>query len=148
LPEKNAIIAEGLAALDPAAREAVYERFKRPAPGTYAHTAEMLQRADIPLPADQQQGGDTWFPIIPLCTDSLREKLPRVERAAIHHDRVQLIVALILKRSKEVISCLIDLVPSRRFQWFLRFGQPFIRALARRPLTGTIIKQLGDSYRK
>ncbi|WP_348266760.1 patatin-like phospholipase family protein [Edaphobacter paludis] len=148
LPEKNAIIAEGLAALDPAARKAVYKRFKRPAPGTYAHTAEMLQWAAIPLPADQQQGGDTWFPIIPLCTDSLREKLPRVKRAAISHNRVQLIVTLILKRSKEVISRLIDLVPSRVFQWFLRFGQPFIRWLARRPLTETLIKQLGDSYQR
>ena len=148
LPEKNAIIAEGLAALDPAARKIVYERFKRPAPGTYAHTAEVLQRANIPLPSEQQEGGDIWFPLIPLCTESLREELPHVERATISHERVHLIVTFILKRSKEVISCLIDLVPSRRFQWFLRFGQPFIRWLARRPLTEALIKQLGDSYQK
>jgi hypothetical protein len=44
LPENNVIIKAALDHLNLDSRETVVNRFKRPAPGTYAHSAETLEQ--------------------------------------------------------------------------------------------------------
>jgi hypothetical protein len=60
--------------------------------------------------------------------------------------RLDGIVMLILRRFRRVITALLDPIPSWPLRVFLKFGQPFITWLARRPLTRALIEQLGDSY--
>jgi predicted acylesterase/phospholipase RssA len=148
LPAGNTIIKSGLDALEPTVRARVESKFKRPAPGTYGQTAEMLRGADASLPEGQEEAGDLWIPIIPLCTESLSREIPRAERAQISSDKLHAIVTLVLKRYQAIIPHFIASIPSPWFRFFLRIGQPAIRYFVRRPLTDALIKQLGDSYKR
>jgi hypothetical protein len=146
LPAANAVIKSGLDALEPTVRARVEAKFRRPPPGTYADTAQTLRRADASLPLVQEEAGDLWIPIIPLCTESLSGDIAWVKRAKISHRKLHAIVTLILKRYKAVVPHIIGLIPSRWFRFFLKIGQPMIRFLIRSPLTDALVRQLGDAY--
>jgi hypothetical protein len=146
LPAGNPTIKAGLESLDPAIRANVIERYRRSAPGTYARTGADLQKNQVALPEAQRESGDVWIPIIPLCAEVVSEEVPPVDRAKMTRANLDRTVTLILKRYKALIPYLIRLVPSWAFRQFLRLGQPFIRMLARRPLTAALKKGLGDSY--
>jgi hypothetical protein len=146
LPENNVIIKAALDRLNLDSRETVVNRFKRPAPGTYAHSAETLEQMRRALPKAQTTTTDVWLPIIPLCTEALNRSIPHIERVKMDSAAVDLVANLILARFKAVISLLLSSVPSTPLRLFLTLGQPFIRALARRPLRDALAKQLGDPY--
>jgi hypothetical protein len=146
LPAANPTIKAGLDSLDPAIRGNVIENYKCSPPGTYAQSAAELQKNEVALPKAQRESGDLWIPIIPLCAEVVSKEEPAVNRARMKRAKLDHTVKLILKRHKALAPYLIDLVPSWRFRQFLRLGQPFIRMLARRPLTAALKKQLGDSY--
>lgn len=146
LPKDNVIIKEALNHLDPAAEDAVINQFKRPAPGTYAHTAETLRQKGWSPPTAQATTADVWLPIIPLCTEALKQPIQPVMRAKMTSASLDLVVSLIMGRFKAVLSKLIATVPSAPLRIFLGMGQPFIRLLARGPLRDTLVNQLGDSY--
>ncbi len=136
---------DALDALTPETRQKVEDKYRRSAPGTYAESPEAIQLG-APLPKAQENTGELWLPLIPLCTESLSTPIPHIPRAKMTRAHLDSIVTLILKRYKAVIPLLIDLIPNRIFRWFLKFGQPAIRFLAREPLTNALIKNLGDSY--
>jgi hypothetical protein len=146
LPENNAIIKAGLDILDPAARQKVVTQFTQPPPGTYAHSAESLQKMGLALPASQTATA-AWIPIIPLCTDALKQTLAPVERVKMDGAAVDRAVSLILGRLKAIVPVLLSNIHSKVLRMFLALGLPIIRFLGRRPLRDTLIKQLGDSYR-
>ncbi len=146
LPEDNVLIKAALDRLDPASRQSVVAKFKRPAPGTYAHDAETLQQMGSEIPKAQVSGTDVWLPIIPLCTEALMNPIPPIERAKMSSAALENVINLILGRLKAVTNELLSRIRSRALRSFLAFGQPFIRGLARRPLRETLIQRLGDSY--
>jgi hypothetical protein len=61
--------------------------------------------------------------------------------------KLNLIVTLILRRFRAVVTALLDPIPSWPLRIFLKIGQPVIAFLTRKPLTKALIQQLGDSYR-
>lgn len=146
LPADNVIIKAGLDLLNPAARTAVTDQFKRPAPGAYYEDSGDCESGK-PLPAAQASTSDVWFPIIPLCSKSLTQCIPRVERAKVSKADLDSIVKLILERFKKVVSVLLSTIPSTPLRIFLTIGQPVIRFLARGPLRDALIQQLGDAYK-
>ncbi len=147
LPVDNVVIKAGLDGLDAERRKEVIKRFRRSAPGTYAHRKETLEQMGCSLPLAQTAAPDDWFPVVPLCTDALREEVPRPNRVQMSRAGVNRVVDLTLRRFKAVMSLLLSSVPSRALRSFLILGQPVIRVLARRPLRKTLVKQLGDSYK-
>ena len=144
LPVANPIIATGLDKLDPQVKQQVIDSYKRDAPGDYSLSAEQMAKLNIPLPAGQAQAGGVWLPIIPLCTTYLQTELPPVKREQMSRQRLDLVVKLMLKRYRVVVSRLIDLVPSAIFRLFLRSGQPFIAWRLKGPLRNALIANLGD----
>ncbi len=146
LPAGNPIMQEAWAKLDDAGRVEIQKTFGRPAPGTYARSAEELKELGAGLPAIQAAAGELWLPIIPLCGAKVSADVPEVERAKMTREELDAIVALILARWKALIPLLIDTVSSWSFRQFLQAGQPAIRWLMRRPLREMLIKALGDSY--
>jgi hypothetical protein len=138
LPKRNVVIAAGLERIGPTTAQAVIDKFRRGAPGNYAKTEQ--------LGPSQVAADDVWLPIIPLCTDSLRQPIPRVVRAKMTEQDLDVILDLIMKRFKALMPHLISAIPSMPFRTFLSIGQPAIRFLARKPLHDLIAKQLGDSY--
>lgn len=139
LPDSNVLLAPALAALDPATRTLVLDTYKRQPPTIYAGTAT----APVSLPDPHTV---TWLPIIPLCSDAVRQPIPDVPRAVLTANSLDQIVDLLIERYRAVIPLLIDLISSPLFRFFLKFGQPAIRFLMRKPLTDALIKELGDSY--
>jgi len=126
LPTDNPIIKAGLPA-DQVDLQQLLAQFERPAPvGQFGHD---------------------WLPIIPLCSDTVQTKLPRVPRVQITDQKLKLIVKLILDRFGAVVAALLDPIPSWPLRIFLKLGQPFIRLFARQPLTKALIDQLGESYK-
>jgi Patatin-like phospholipase len=148
LPADNPTIKAGLECMDTETRAIVTRKYGCSAPGTYAQSAADLQRNQVALPEAQREGGDLWIPIIPLCTDRVSEEIPRVNRARITRENLDTIVTLLLRRYKALAPYIIHLVPSWPFRQFLRLGQPFIRTLARKPLTAALRRRLGDSYQR
>ena len=126
LPTDNPIIQAGLPA-DQVDRQQLLAQFNRPAPAG--------------------QFGQEWLPIIPLCSVAVQTPLPRVPRVQITGQKLKVIVKLLLGRFGAVVAAMIDPIPSWPLRFFLKLGQPFIRLLARRPLTKALIKQLGESYK-
>lgn len=146
LPAENPTIKAGLECMDTRTRDIVVTKYRCSAPGTYAQTAADLQQNKAALPEAQREEGDLWIPIIPLCSELVSEEVPRANRARIKRANLDIIVTLVLRRYKVLVPYLIDLIPSWLFRQFLRLGQPFIRALARKPLTAALKRELGDSY--
>ena len=145
LPVENPIIRVALDRMDPSQRDVVVSKFRRPAPGTYAHTADELLAKGLSIPGDQERAGRLWLPIIPLCSKA-RTKIPQVPRDKMDQRTLDRIVTLITQRYKSVVNLLISRVPSWPFRFFLRLGQPAIRFLAKGPLREALIKQLNDDY--
>jgi hypothetical protein len=145
LPVENPIMRMALDGMDPSLRDVVVSKFRRPAPGTYAHTADELLAKGLALPEDQQRAGGLWLPIIPLCNKAAT-KIPHVPRHKMDRRTLDRIVSLITQRYKSVVNLLIGRVPSWPFRFFLRLGQPAIRFLAKGPLREALIKQLDDDY--
>lgn len=145
LPVENPIMRRALNGLDPSLRDVVVSTFRRPAPGTYAHTAGELRAKGLALPEDQERAGEVWLPIIPLCHQAAI-KISAIPREKMDRCSLERVLTLILRRYKSVVSLLIDGVPSPLFRVFLRIGQPAIRWLAKDPLRKALIKQLGDDY--
>lgn len=145
LPLTNPTIQSAFAKMDSATQELILEKFRRRAPGTYAHSAEELLERGPALPGSQKYVGEAWLPIIPLCGKAAMEVLP-VPRRKMRRDRLDHVVSLILERYKSVAPLLIDRVPSKFFRGFLQCGQPAIRFLAKGPLREALINQLGDNY--
>jgi Patatin-like phospholipase len=147
LPANNVIIKPALDALDPTTRATVIDNFKRPAPASYIESAKGPALSDSAVSEVRSQLDSVWIPIIPLCTAGVSEPIPSIPRAQISNADLKLIVKLILKRFRAVVSVLLTQVSSWPLRIFLRIGQPAIAWLARRPLREALIKQLGDSYR-
>jgi hypothetical protein len=126
LPANNPIIRSGLPD-DQSARERLIQQFKRPAP--------------------PGQPDADWLPIIPLCTTSVLTPISSVPRVQIDRKKLNIIVSLILRRFRAVVTTLLDPIPAWPLRIFLKIGQPVITFLARQPLTKALIQQLGDSYR-
>ncbi len=147
LPTDNVVIKAGLDDLDAERRKEVIQRFRRSAPGTYAHRKETLEEMGCPLPPAQTAATGDWIPIVPLCTDALREEVPRPNRVQMSRTGVNRVIDLTVGRFRAVMSLLLSSVPSRALRNFLILGQPVIRFLARRPLRKFLVKQLGDSYK-
>jgi Patatin-like phospholipase len=145
LPVANPIMRAAMDSMESSLREIVVDRFRRPAPGTYAHTAGELLARGLALPEDQQLAGELWLPIIPLCNRAITT-IPQVPREKMDRLTLDEIVSLIAQRYKSVMNLLIGRVPSWFFRAFLRLGQPAIRFLAKGPLRQALIKQLGDDY--
>jgi predicted acylesterase/phospholipase RssA len=126
LPADNPIIRAGLPN-DQAAREQLIQQFRRPAPSG--------------------QPEADWLPIIPLCAVNVLTPMSSVPRVQMDRKKLNLIVRLILRRFRAVVTALLDPIPSWPLRIFLKIGQPIIAFLTRKPLTTALIKQLGDSYR-
>jgi hypothetical protein len=139
LPFDNPVIASGLSKLDGGVKKAVETQFGRQAPGSYVDDA---------VPPLQQEAGNFWMPIIPLCTTALSDRMPRVERAKISSSKLDLIIDLIIGRYRAVIRNLIRLIPSCGFRIFLTAGQPVIRWMMRGVVRDALVKQLGDEVGK
>jgi hypothetical protein len=139
LPFDNPVIASGLSQLEDGVKKAVETQFGRHAPGRYVDDA---------VPPLQQEAGNCWMPIIPLCTAALSDKMPRVARAKISSSKLDLIIDLIIGRYRAVIRNLIGLIPSCRFRIFLTAGQPLIRWMLRGVVRDALVKQLGDEVGK
>lgn len=146
LPADNVIMKPALDSLRPDIRTAVFAKFRRPAPGTYAGSEASREQANQPVPEGQARSSAIWLPIIPLCAESVSNSIPPVVRAQMTGPAVTVVVDLILQRFRALVPLLLGLIPSWPLRLFLRVGQPFIRWLARRPLRNALIKQFGDSY--
>ena len=147
LPADNVIMKPALEALDPTTRASVIASFKHPAPATYIESAEPLDPKDLTTHEIEGQPKNVWLPIIPLCTECVSRPIASIPRSQISEADLKLIVKLVLKRFRVVVSVLLLQVSSWPLRIFLRIGQPIIAWLARRPLREKLIKQLGDSYR-
>jgi predicted acylesterase/phospholipase RssA len=145
LPVENPIMRVALDGMDPSQRDAVVSKFRHPAPGTYAHTADELLAKGLAIPRDQERAGRLWLPIIPLCNKAAA-KIPRVARDKMDRRTLDRAVSLIIQRYKSVVILLIGRVPSWFLRSFLRLGQPAIRFLAKGPLRDALIRQLGGDY--
>jgi hypothetical protein len=133
LPLKNPLIRDGFEGLP--ALERV--RYVRSAPNDYSGATK---------PVEQAAAGDDWFPIIPLCTEAVREPVPYPERAKLKQEELDEIVKLIMGRFKQLTSRFIGLVPNLLFRGFLYAGQPIIRWRIKKPLKNALIEELGDDY--
>jgi predicted acylesterase/phospholipase RssA len=147
LPSNNVIIASGLNQLDPAARQAVLQRFGRLAPVEYSGKTKTDSRGCEPVLDGEPDPRRNWLPIIPLCAESVWKSIPPVPRTQITPARLSLIVDLVLKRFRAVASVWLGQIPSWPLRLFLRPGPWFIALLAKAPLTNALKSQLGDSYR-
>ena len=98
------------------------------------------------LPAAQTTASSVWLPIIPLCTEALAQRIPRVERARMTSANLDRVVKMILGRFKAVVPLLLPATGFSLLRGFLAAGQPLIRVLVRKPLRNAIEKQLGDAY--
>ena len=124
LPIDNPIIQAGLSS-DLLEREAIIQRFGRPAP--------------------PNQSPGTWLPLIPLCGPEVDAPIPEVPRFRMTRQKLDVTVSSILKRSRAVVMALLDPIPSLPLRIFLKVGQPAISFLAQGPITKALIRQLGDS---
>jgi predicted acylesterase/phospholipase RssA len=129
LPQDNVIIAASLPK-DPAALAALLKQYGRPDP-----TADKVDPA-APL----------WLPIIPICSQRLREPIPEVPRFQITDAKLDIIVDLIFSRFRTVVSKLIAPAPWA-LRTFLAPGPRAISLLAKGPLKKALVTQLGDSYK-
>jgi hypothetical protein len=140
LPDNNAIIKDGLQKAG-AGKDAILQKFGRPAPLAYVQSAEepaFTQEIERPGPR-------TWLPIIPLC-DTAAEPIGPIPRAKMTRKALDEIMHLIMSRFKGVMAILLSHVHSKPLRIFLRIGQPAIRFLARSPLRDALVRGLGDSY--
>lgn len=142
LPDNNIVIGEGLRRAG-AEKEAILEKFGRPAPLSYKESAE--EPAFDNRKADRQ-GRRNWIPIIPLC-DAAAEPIGPIPRAKITSKALDEIMDLIMSRFKGVMAILLSNLHSKPLRIFLRIGQPAIRFLARSPLRDALVRGFGDSYR-
>jgi predicted acylesterase/phospholipase RssA len=147
LPADNVIMQPALAALAPEGRDQVIKKFKRPAPGTYSTSEAKLIALGKQVPEAQRTVADIWLPIIPLC-GPLSNPVVLIPRARMTRAELKSVVSLLLKRFGALMPIFINLAPSFWLRAFLRAGQPFIRMLARKPLTDALINGLGDSFRR
>ena len=147
LPQDNIVMKQALDSMEPGARAAVINKFKRPPPGTYAKPEAILARMGESLPDVQKTASEIWLSIIPLCSEIVSRPIEPVERAQMSGAALKNVVSLILKRFGALVPIFLQQIPVAPLRVFLRAGQPFIRAMARRPLTDALIKELGDSYR-
>jgi hypothetical protein len=145
LPADNVIMKPSLEDLSPERYDEVIRKFKRPAPGTYSRNEETLIKLGLQVPEAQKTATDVWLPIIPLCGE-LSAEIMLIPRAVMTRGALAAVVGLILKRFAALMKVLIAQIPSFWLRSFFRLGQPFIRVLARGPLTNALIRELGDSY--
>jgi hypothetical protein len=127
LPVQNPIIDAGLGALG-ARRDAVIANFKVPPP-----TTEFA----LQYP--------TWIPLIPLCSDSVRQDVPAPARAKIAESDLDTIVDLIDHRFKAVVPLMLDGIPSTPLRLFLDVVEHVIAFFGKRPLKNYLKRQLGSS---
>jgi hypothetical protein len=133
LPKSNVIMKAALEGMDPATCQTVLDNFKRSDPGNYAE--------DSPLRSEEE-----WLPIIPLCSKTVSDEIPHIRRVKMTKAEVNQIVDGVLQRYKALILIFLSMIPSMKLRVFLRIGQPVIRFFAKKPLTDSLIKNLGDSY--
>jgi hypothetical protein len=145
LPADNVIMKPALDGLAPDVYNSVIANFKRPAPGTYSRNEAALKELGKQVPEAQKTATDIWLPIIPLC-GGLTTPVMLIPRARMTSAALKTVVDLILGRYAALMKIFIRQMPSSWGRLFLRIGQPFIRGLARGPLTQALIKELGESY--
>jgi hypothetical protein len=129
LPQDNVIIAPSLPS-DPAGRAALIAKYGRP----------------DPTPGVHDPNARLWLPIVPTCSTHLREPIPEVPRFQMREAKLNIIVDLIFKRFRAVISKLIAPAPWA-LRTFLSPGPMIISTLAKGALKRALVKQLGDSYK-
>lgn len=145
LPANNTVISAGLDKLDPTTRSTVVSKFRRPAPGTYSHSAAAIERSGGMLPAVQREADDKWIPIIPLCSSAVTE-VPRPAREKIGSADLDGIVGLIQARLLKLGNLVVSQAEDFWLRTFLRPGPFFITRLSRVKIKRAIVNGLGDSY--
>ena len=141
LPEKNIVIKSGIAEEH---RQEIITRFGRPAPGGYATPGfdPELQSLGVTEAAE-----DRWIPIIPLCSASVSNTVPARDRTPISDVKLRLIVKLIGKRVRAIVSLWRSQIPSWPLRMFLWPGQWIIPWLAERPIRNALESQLRGSLK-
>jgi hypothetical protein len=128
LPADNILIKDGLLK-DP---QQLIALFGRPPLGNYAGGAG----------PSTPPAGNSWIPVIPLCSAAVRTEVPPPPRAKITPDKIDLIVNLIGKRVEAVISLWRAQIPRWLLRMFLWPGEWIIPFLAKKPLSDYLKKQL------
>ncbi len=131
LPEDNIVIQTGIQETH---RQEILARFGRPAPGAYAVSS-------VIDPNSQRR----WIPIIPLCSENVLKPVSPPKRATISEAKLKLIVKLISKRVRALVSLWRSQIPSWPLRMFLWPGQWVIPWLAERPIRNVLEGQLRDS---
>jgi predicted acylesterase/phospholipase RssA len=144
LPGENAIMKQGLGALDETSRDAVIKKFHRPAPGKYGEPAAEIAQSGGTLPAVQRSDRE-WLPIIPLCGSAVPE-VPHPVRDKISKADVDRIVGLVSKRLFKLGNVVVSGVEDLLLRLFLLPGPFFISWLGKPKIKRAIINGLGDSY--
>jgi hypothetical protein len=130
LPQDNVVIKSGI---QEARRKEILTRFGRPPLGAYA--APRIVDPNLEK---------RWIPIIPLCSeDVLKPVVPR-KRTMISDAKLRLIVKMIGKRVRAIVSLWRSQIPSWPLRMFLWPGEWFIPWLAERPLRNLLKRQLRD----
>jgi hypothetical protein len=131
LPEDNIVIRSGIQETH---RQEILTRFGRPPLGAYA-------ASPVVDPNLQKR----WIPIIPLCSEDVLKPVLSRKRTTISDAKLRLIVKMIGKRVRAIVSLWRSQIPSWPLRMFLWPGEWFIPWLAERPLRNLLESQLRDS---
>lgn len=124
LPDANPLVKEGVAGL-----------------------GDRRKAFQVPPPQGSGVQGDEWYPLIPLCTEALREKLPAPPRRKLGAAKLRKIVDLIYERGRVVVPALAKQIPSFPVRTGIDFAEDVIGlfGLGKPQLTEFLKTQLGDS---
>jgi hypothetical protein len=141
-PAENVVMKEALAAMNPGLRERVIAQYRRETP-MGPHGQPLAYAADACVDSEK-----VWLAAIPLCTPELRAPIASVPRFRMREAALNEVVLLIAKRFEAVGQHAIRSIQRWPLRISLRPGPWFISRLGRASLKHTLVKKLGDSYKR
>ena len=125
LPVGNPIIASGLAALGNKSTEVLNQFSISAPPGS---TSELESR---------------WMPIIPLCSDTVKDEVPTPTKGTISKGRIDEIVDLVERRMKKLVPALLRDVPAP-LRLMLEGIADLVEIFGKGKIRDFLVQQLGD----